>query len=60
MLDLQCGVHRPQKPLEQRLRSRPREIVPILCPKTWILRERLQSRLREQCREHQVRGPRCP
>ena len=54
-VDLQCGVHRTSEVLEQRLRSRSCEIIPPLRPKAWIPRERFQSRLREQYREHQVR-----
>ena len=53
--DLQRGVYRASKPSEQRLRPRPREFVSLLRPQARVPRERVQSRLREQRREHKVR-----
>ena len=54
-IDLQRGIRRATKPLEQRLWSRSRQFVPLLWSKIRVQRERVQSRLREQRREHQVR-----
>ena len=53
-VDLQRGIRRATKPLEQRLWSRSRQFVPLLWSKIRVRRERVQSRLREQRREHQV------
>ena len=54
-IDLQRGIRRATKPLEQRLWSRSRQFVPLLWSKIRVQRERVQSRLCEQRREHQVR-----